>query len=426
MACWSLHCGQHPAPERRHRAAAAQAASELHWYKATRTRTRSTATATARRTKSCSWYREHGYQFLVLTDHNYLTSVDGLNAVHGAPDKFLVIRGEEVTSRSDSKPVHVNGLDVRELVAPPRRARCSTCCSEASMASAAARHSAHQPSQFRLGDDRRRPPPARTHPSVRDLQRPSRRSTISAAAARRVSKRCGTVPVERPPDVRPRRGRCALFQAAGGRQRAGPGRGWIFVRAARLRHARSSTRSNAASSMRPPVWSCWTYLAAIATSSSTSRPDVEQVPRAVHRPRGRMLEEQTICPRATRSVETKAMCARGSSNRTAGRRGRSRCRSALSEAIIARSIGPPSARVGAWLFAGSSLPSAGGLHAAEPTLANDEHRATVLMRNGDASPASSRTSRTAPSSFARVSTTGGSWPWAMCTDRLRGRRDRPA
>ncbi len=23
------------------------------------------------------WYREHGYQFLVLTDHNFLTSVDG-------------------------------------------------------------------------------------------------------------------------------------------------------------------------------------------------------------------------------------------------------------------------------------------------------------------------------------------------------------
>ena len=44
------------------------------------------------------WYREHGYQFLVLTDHNYLTAVDGLNALHGAADKFLVIRGEEVTS----------------------------------------------------------------------------------------------------------------------------------------------------------------------------------------------------------------------------------------------------------------------------------------------------------------------------------------
>jgi hypothetical protein len=68
------------------------------------------------------WYREHGYQFLVLTDHNYVTGVDGLNAVHGASDKFLVIQGEEVTSSAASKPVHVNGLAVEALVTPPKAA----------------------------------------------------------------------------------------------------------------------------------------------------------------------------------------------------------------------------------------------------------------------------------------------------------------
>src|SRR5688572_27388694 len=68
------------------------------------------------------WYREHGYQFLVLTDHNYLTSVEGLNAVHGAADKFLVIAGEEVTSTAQTKPVHVNGLAVESLVVPPKAA----------------------------------------------------------------------------------------------------------------------------------------------------------------------------------------------------------------------------------------------------------------------------------------------------------------
>jgi len=62
------------------------------------------------------WYREHGYQFLVLTDHNYLTTVEGLNAIHGAADKFLVIAGEEVTSTAEGKPVHVNGLAVESLV----------------------------------------------------------------------------------------------------------------------------------------------------------------------------------------------------------------------------------------------------------------------------------------------------------------------
>jgi hypothetical protein len=66
------------------------------------------------------WYREHGYQFLVLTDHNYLTGVDGLNALHGADDKFLVVRGEEVTGTAQGKPVHVNGLDLQRYVEPPK------------------------------------------------------------------------------------------------------------------------------------------------------------------------------------------------------------------------------------------------------------------------------------------------------------------
>ena len=65
-----------------------------------------------------TWYRAHGYQFLVLSDHNVLTNVDGLNAVHGASDQFLVIKGEEVTDRLGDKPIHINGLDVSRLVEP--------------------------------------------------------------------------------------------------------------------------------------------------------------------------------------------------------------------------------------------------------------------------------------------------------------------
>src|SRR4051794_36682272 len=65
------------------------------------------------------WYREHGYNFLVLTDHNYLTPSTGLNAVHGAPDKFIVIPGEEVTMSVTAKPVHVNGVAIASFVAPP-------------------------------------------------------------------------------------------------------------------------------------------------------------------------------------------------------------------------------------------------------------------------------------------------------------------
>lgn len=64
------------------------------------------------------WYREHRYDFLVLTDHNFLTSVDGLNAIHGADERFLVIKGEEVTDTFDKKPLHINGLDVSTRVSP--------------------------------------------------------------------------------------------------------------------------------------------------------------------------------------------------------------------------------------------------------------------------------------------------------------------
>jgi hypothetical protein len=64
------------------------------------------------------WYREQRYQFLVLTDHNFLTSVDGLNALHGAAEKFLVIRGEEVTDKFEKKELHLNALDLQQLVMP--------------------------------------------------------------------------------------------------------------------------------------------------------------------------------------------------------------------------------------------------------------------------------------------------------------------
>jgi predicted metal-dependent phosphoesterase TrpH len=66
------------------------------------------------------WYREHDYNFLVLSDHNYLTEVDGLNAVFGAANKFIVIKGEEVSDKFQEKPIHLNGLNIKEVVEPQR------------------------------------------------------------------------------------------------------------------------------------------------------------------------------------------------------------------------------------------------------------------------------------------------------------------
>jgi hypothetical protein len=65
------------------------------------------------------WYREHGYHFVTITDHNYLTSVDGLNALHGADDQFLVMKGEELTDRFGAKPIHINGLAPESFIKTP-------------------------------------------------------------------------------------------------------------------------------------------------------------------------------------------------------------------------------------------------------------------------------------------------------------------
>lgn len=62
------------------------------------------------------WYKEHGYHFLVLSDHNTLTPVDALNAKYAVPGTFTLIRGEEVTTPFDGKAIHVNGIDTRERI----------------------------------------------------------------------------------------------------------------------------------------------------------------------------------------------------------------------------------------------------------------------------------------------------------------------
>jgi len=99
-------------------APSAPAAETLRWFKGnTHTHTLN-SDGDSTPDEVVRWYRENRYNFLVLTDHNFLTDVTALNAVHGAAEKFLVIKGEEVSSRFDSKPLHINGLDVSRRVEP--------------------------------------------------------------------------------------------------------------------------------------------------------------------------------------------------------------------------------------------------------------------------------------------------------------------
>ena len=71
------------------------------------------------------WYRENGYRFVVITDHEYLTDVAPLQALFGAAGRFLVIQGQEVTQiLPDSthpdrrRQGHVNAINSSRVVMP--------------------------------------------------------------------------------------------------------------------------------------------------------------------------------------------------------------------------------------------------------------------------------------------------------------------
>jgi len=56
------------------------------------------------------WYSDHGYDFLVITDHDKVTRVDG--------GTMIVIPGEELTDRLEKKPLHVNALGIEKAIRP--------------------------------------------------------------------------------------------------------------------------------------------------------------------------------------------------------------------------------------------------------------------------------------------------------------------
>jgi len=69
-------------------------------------------------TEIATWYREHGYNFLLLSDHNHLTEVAGLNALHASKGQFLLLQGEEVTDAYDKYPIHINAYDLTTELQP--------------------------------------------------------------------------------------------------------------------------------------------------------------------------------------------------------------------------------------------------------------------------------------------------------------------
>lgn len=66
------------------------------------------------------WYRENRYNFLFLTDHEYVNDVEALNGVYGKAGSFIVLSGQEVTDSFDKKPYHINALGISKVVMPSK------------------------------------------------------------------------------------------------------------------------------------------------------------------------------------------------------------------------------------------------------------------------------------------------------------------
>ena len=84
--------------------------AEPHWYRGNLHTHTTESDGDSSPADVVRWYGEHGYDFLVITDHNKVT------AVHD--DNLLLIPGEEVTDRFAKKPLHVNAIGVTKVVTP--------------------------------------------------------------------------------------------------------------------------------------------------------------------------------------------------------------------------------------------------------------------------------------------------------------------
>jgi len=69
----------------------------LHWYRGNTHAHTSESDGDSPPLAVARWYKDAGYQFTFITDHEKLTDVGPLNGALAEPGKFLVIAGQEVT-----------------------------------------------------------------------------------------------------------------------------------------------------------------------------------------------------------------------------------------------------------------------------------------------------------------------------------------
>ena len=93
--------------------------AKLRWYKGNIHTHTTESVGDADPEKVVGWYRRHGYDFLVLSDHNHLTIFE-----YGAGKRRfrrpLLVPGEEVSAniKGGTVPIHINGVGLSRVVEP--------------------------------------------------------------------------------------------------------------------------------------------------------------------------------------------------------------------------------------------------------------------------------------------------------------------
>lgn len=98
-----------------------QRSEALRWFKGNTHTHTTNSDGDSSPSEVVKWYKDHGYNFVVVTDHEFITPVNPLND-EIAGTNFLVISGQEVTDSFDKKPYHINGLGLDRTVKPAKLA----------------------------------------------------------------------------------------------------------------------------------------------------------------------------------------------------------------------------------------------------------------------------------------------------------------
>lgn len=89
-------------------------AQEYKWYKGNLHTHTNLSDGDEHPRRVVNWYKDHNYNFLVISDHNILVETKYMDT--DKDDDFLLIPGEEVTGSFERRPVHLNGININKLV----------------------------------------------------------------------------------------------------------------------------------------------------------------------------------------------------------------------------------------------------------------------------------------------------------------------